>query len=244
VTDYMDGCARELDGLFATIRYTQRGTPPSTAGPPYTIESHAADALAVLDAARLERAWAIGHSWGGHLALHLAVMHHERLLGLVCIDPLGAPPDLFAEVGATFRRALRPDQVARIDEIEEMRRHGEATEADLRERMDMMWPLYFAEPEAAPASLLTGIGVECSTETNASIAEQFERGTLLESLPRVGLPALFVHGELDPLPVRSSTETAALIPGARVETIARCGHFPWLDRPGELRRAVERFLDD
>ena len=47
--DYTDGCAEVLDGLFSTIRYTQRGTLPSEAGPPYSVESHMADALAVLD---------------------------------------------------------------------------------------------------------------------------------------------------------------------------------------------------
>ena len=30
--------------------------------------------------------------------------------------------------------------------------------------------------------------------------------------------------------------------GARVDTIPHCGHFPWLERPGELRRHVESFL--
>ena len=38
--DYMGGCAEALHGFFATFRYTQRGTPPSEAGPPYSIESH------------------------------------------------------------------------------------------------------------------------------------------------------------------------------------------------------------
>jgi hypothetical protein len=33
VPDYMGGCATALDGLFATVRYTQRGTPPSTSPP-------------------------------------------------------------------------------------------------------------------------------------------------------------------------------------------------------------------
>ena len=42
IPDYMDGCAEELDGLFHTIRYTQRGPLPSTDGPPYSIESHMA----------------------------------------------------------------------------------------------------------------------------------------------------------------------------------------------------------
>ena len=50
LSDYMGPLAEELDGLLDTIRYTQRGTPPSVAGPPYSVESHMADALAVLDA--------------------------------------------------------------------------------------------------------------------------------------------------------------------------------------------------
>ena len=75
IPDYTGDCARVLDGLFATIRYTQRGTPPSDAGPPYTVDAHVRDAIAVLDAFRIQRAWVIGHSWGGHLALHLAFAH-------------------------------------------------------------------------------------------------------------------------------------------------------------------------
>ena len=87
IPDYLGPCALELEGLFATMRYTQRGVPPSTVGGPYSIESHMDDALAVLDAREVERAWAIGHSWGGHLALHLLVAHPERLLGVVGSRP-------------------------------------------------------------------------------------------------------------------------------------------------------------
>ncbi len=242
VTDYMDGCVRELDGLLRTFRYQQRGTHPSEADPPYTIEAHVADAVAVLDRFEIDRAWAIGHSWGGHLALHLSVSHHERLLGVVCIDPLGAFTDVFAEQEATMRRGLAAAEVARIEEVEALRRRGEATEADLLERFGLLWPRWFADPENAAPNPVRHIGPRASTETNVSISEHFAKGTLARELPEVRLPALFVHGEFDPLPVRASTETAALVPGARVETIAHCGHFPWLERPGALRRVVESFL--
>jgi hypothetical protein len=33
IPDYLGECAIALDGLFATIRYTQRGTSPSDVGP-------------------------------------------------------------------------------------------------------------------------------------------------------------------------------------------------------------------
>ncbi len=240
--DYTEGLAAELGGLLRTHRYTQRGTRPSTVGAPYTIEAHMDDAIAVLDHLEIERAWVVGHSWGGHLALHLLVAHPDRLLGAVCVDTLGAFDRVFAEFGANLRRTLSLDEAARIDEIEERRRRGEATEADLVERSKLVWPCYFADPATAPPHPTAHIGVECSTGTNASISDHFSRFTLATGLPSTKLPVLFVHGERDPLPVSSSLESAALVPDARVETIPDCGHFPWMERPGETRRAVERFL--
>src|SRR3954469_5249584 len=77
VPDYTEALAAELDGLFATTRYTQRGVAPSTETGRFSIEAHLADAVAVIDALGLDEAWVVGHSWGGHLALHLAVTHPE-----------------------------------------------------------------------------------------------------------------------------------------------------------------------
>jgi proline iminopeptidase len=235
VGDYTGGAARELGELFHTFRYTQRGTLPSNGDPPYEIESHMADALAVLDYFGIDRAWAVGHSWGAHLALHLLVAHPERLLGVVCIAALGAF-DVFREQDANLRRGLTDAQVARVVEIEDARRRGEATEADLVERFALLWPQFFADREHAPPSLIEHVGARCSAETNFSIADHLRRGTLVHGLPRTRLPALFVHGTLDALPVRSASDTAALIPGAIIATIEGCGHFPWLECPGELRR--------
>jgi proline iminopeptidase len=197
------------------------------------------DALAVLDHFAIDRAWAIGHSWGGHLALHLLVAHPERLLGMIGIDALGAHAT-FGEQDTNLRRGLSEEQIARVDEVEELRRRGEATKADLFERFAILWRQYFADPESAPPPPAGDVGVECSRDTNASIGEHFERGTLVQKLPEARVAVLFVHGELDPLPVSASADTAALIPGAKVETVSGCGHFPWLERPGEVRRAVER----
>jgi len=240
IPDYTGPCALELQGLFATIRYTQRGVPPSTVGPPYSIESHMDDALAVLDARGVERAWAIGHSWGGHLALHLLVAHPERLLGVVCVDPLGAF-DVFAEVEVRMQPRLTPEQIERVVEIETRRDAGDATDEELVERWGLRWPLYFLHEELASAPP-KHVGLQCSVDTNASILEHFERRTLELGLPDAGVPVLIVHGVESPLPVESAERTAALIPGAVFEPVDECGHFPWIEQPGVVRGTVERFL--
>jgi len=239
--DYTEGLAAELGDLFTTFRYTQRGAAPSTVGPPYTIESHMEDALAVLDRFGIDRVWAVGHSWGGHLALHLAVAHADRLLGVVAVDPLGAYAEAAEEMGASLRRPLTAEQRARVDEVEELRRRGEARDADLQERWALIWPHYFADPAAA-MPVPPRVGVQCSRDTNASIGAHFEHGTLVDGLPQVRLPMLFVHGVLDPVPLWSVDRTASLVPGARLEAIPDCGHFPWWERPGEIRRIVGEWL--
>jgi pimeloyl-ACP methyl ester carboxylesterase len=240
VPDYLEGLAAEFADLFATIRYTQRGTPPSAGGPPFSIESHMDDAVAILDAFAIEQAWVVGHSWGGHLGLHLLVAHPERIRGFVGIAALGAV-NIFAEQDANLRRGLTPAQVARVEEVEAKRRRGEVTEADLVERLALLWPQFFAD-QANAALVPQHIGAEASAGTNASIMAHLERATLVEGLPAVRVPCLFVHGERDAMPLRSATETAALIPDAEVAPIPDCGHFPWIERPGVLRRIVEAWL--
>jgi pimeloyl-ACP methyl ester carboxylesterase len=242
VPDYLGGLADELAGTFTTYRYTQRGTPPSGGGPPYTVEAHVEDALSVLDAFGIDRAWAVGHSWGGHLALHLLVAHPERVHGVVAVDPLGAFPNAFAEQDAKRRRALAPEQVARLDAIEARRRAGDVTEDELVERFAIAWPTYFADSAKAIPSPAR-VGVEASIEVNRSLAQHFERRTLVQGLPTVRSPVLFVHGELSVIPTWSTADTAALVPGAEVVIVPGCGHFPWVECPGSVGRAVERLLD-
>jgi pimeloyl-ACP methyl ester carboxylesterase len=47
---------------------------------------------------------------------------------------------------------------------------------------------------------------------------------------------------MSPIPPRWSEESAALVPGARVEVVEKAGHFPWLERPGSIAAAVGEIL--
>jgi pimeloyl-ACP methyl ester carboxylesterase len=240
--DYMGGCAELLRDRFDCVRYQQRGLAPSPEVGPYSIEEHVADAVRVLDALAIDEAWLVGHSWGGHLALHALASHPDRVAGVICVDPLGAYGDVFEPFGRNLRAKLTPEQGARVDEIEARRRAGEATFLELAERGMLIWPAYFLDPGRA-LPMPKEIGLECSTDTNRSISEHHAAGTLVEALPRVPRrPALFVHGAQDPLPIASSVETAKLLPDAQVVLVEESGHFPWVEQPEAFRSAVGEFL--
>jgi len=87
------GHARRWDALSAALPGVRllavdlRGHGRSPWVPPWNLEQHVADALAVLDRFGLERAAVMGHSFGGAIAVHLARTAPERVERLVLLDP-------------------------------------------------------------------------------------------------------------------------------------------------------------
>lgn len=64
-----------------------RGHGQSVRLPPWTLEQHAADLLAVLDRLGFSGLPVIGHSFGGAAAIHLARLAPQRVTRLVLLDP-------------------------------------------------------------------------------------------------------------------------------------------------------------
>jgi len=74
------------------------GRSPST--PPWRTEDHVADLVAVLDVHGIDRADVVGHSFGGHLAIHLLGLAPERVGRVVLLDPASLLDPARAEQGA------------------------------------------------------------------------------------------------------------------------------------------------
>jgi pimeloyl-ACP methyl ester carboxylesterase len=243
VTDYVDGLARELDGAFDTIRFQQRGLDPTQVREPYTVEAHVEDCVRVLDALAIERAWIVGHSWGGHLALHLAIAHPERVAGLVVIDGLGDSLDVLAEFERNMLRGIDDETAAWLRDVDERAERGDASDEELLESLRILWPNYYADPAKGPP-MPAGhrMSSACAGGTWTSIREHAERGTLALGAPGIGVPTLFVHGALDPLPPSAVESIAAAIPGAELVVVPACGHIPWVEAPGAVLNAVRAFV--
>ena len=77
-----------------------RGHGSSPTAPPWRTEDHVADLLGVLDAHDVARADVVGHSFGGHLAIHLLATAPERVGRVVLLDPASVLDPADAEEGA------------------------------------------------------------------------------------------------------------------------------------------------
>jgi pimeloyl-ACP methyl ester carboxylesterase len=239
-SEYMSMLDAEVEG-WPTIRFQQRGMPPSTLTGPFTVEHNVADAIAVLDELKVGQAVVLGHSWGGHLALHLAVAAPDRVAGLVLVDPLGAVGDGgTAEMGQALVGRLAPSMAGRYAEVAGRLAGPAPTEDDSTESLRLLWPSYFSDQANAmpiPPELRLSRGVYATTF--GSVAEHLAGG-FGSKLGGVKAPAEFVLGEQSPMPVSQGQQTAALLPSAEAVVIPGAGHLPWHEQPGCVAAALAR----
>jgi pimeloyl-ACP methyl ester carboxylesterase len=239
---YLDDLATDLGSEYQIASYQQRGLSPSTTDGPFTVDRAVKDVVAYLDALGWDRAYVVGHSWGGHLLLHLAVSAPDRLLGGLAVDPLGGVGDGGMAAFEKEMAARTPEKDRRrAVELDEKAERGEGTAEDLIESLRLFWPAYFADPPTAPEMPAITASIAAYSGLFASLATEFPR--LTASLGHVAVPFGVVAGAGSPMPVdQAAKATADAIPGAFLETIDGAGHFPWYEKPGRVGDALGRLV--
>ena len=237
--DYLRDLADELAQENDVAWYQQRGQEPSALGGPFSVALDVEDARRVLDALGWRKAFVVGHSWGGHLALHVAEAMPDRLLGVLSVDPLGAVGDgRWQEFDEEMFRRTPEDVRERAREIDELSMAGMAGDELALEGMRLVWPAYFADSEHAPPMPELRISSDRSGQMVPSILAELP--ALEAGLPEIRVPVGFVHGARSPMPLAASTDAAERIPGAWVEVVDGAGHFPWVEAPGVVLAALQR----
>jgi pimeloyl-ACP methyl ester carboxylesterase len=239
LSDYMALLAGETTA-FRAIHYQQRGLAPSALDGPFTVGRHVADAIAVLDGLGLPQALVLGHSWGGHLALQLAVAAPGRVSGLVVVDGLGVtgPDGGAGDLGQGLMGRLPEAALGQLGELAGRIGDRPPTDAEADEQAALLWPSYFADPaRALPVPADMRVSVAGNMQAMASVIESLAGG-FPAALASVTAPAVFVLGEQSPMPVSQGQQTAALLPDAEVVVVPGAGHLPWHEQPGCVAGAL------
>lgn len=166
----------------------------------------------------------IGCSIGGWIAADIATKVPERIKRLVMIGPVGVKvgtpdkldiPDVFAMPQDKFAKLIFHDPEKFRPDLKSMPEEAIAVMVRNRETLALIaWEPYMHNPK------------------------------LKHRLHRVTAPALFVRGESDGLVSPQYLKGyAALLPDARIETIAQAGHAPQLEQPQALLDKTLAFLN-
>jgi pimeloyl-ACP methyl ester carboxylesterase len=194
---FWEDAGERLAELGRVITYDRRGSWRSERPDPYeetSVAEHANDALALMRALDAEPAMLIGRSYGGTIALDLALRHPESVLGVALLEagPMGLSADYdawFATVRAKAE-AVHPDSV------------GETVLREVFgawEELPQVWRDVFTRNGPALLAELRG-----------------EERTDNSSLAQLRVPALVVTADASPDPIRhASEELGNALPQAR-----------------------------
>jgi lipase len=204
-----------------------RGHGRSPALPPWTLEQHAADLLAVIDGYGLDAVPVLGHSYGGLIALHLCRLAPGRISKLVLLDPAaGVSPDLALDRALLPQRTF-PDRPSAWD----AQRHD--------------WP-------AAPDELIAEEVIEHLEHTGdgwrfrycaPSVAAAWSEMARAPVFPADGTPTLLVRARRERYVSEAFVGGCDLLLGPDFQLVdVDAGHMLYLERPEYTGSLITDFI--
>lgn len=199
------------------------------AGIQYGLDVWVNQAVGLLDALGIEQTDLVGNSFGGALALALAIRHPQRVRKLILMGSVGVPfpitPGLDLAWGytpsiANMRKLLDVfafDRNLVTDELAELR-YKASIQPGFQEAFSSMFP--------APRQ--RGVDGLVSPEED------------IRALPH---DTLVIHGREDQIiPLSNSITLANLISRSQLHVFGRCGHWTQIEHAARFNKLVANFL--
>ena len=226
-----EGWRPQIDGLgdrFTTISFDNQGLGETVLGPaPLTVEAMALDALAIMDAEKIEQFHVVGHSMGGLIAQEVALRAPTRVksLALLCTFARGKQATRLtpAIVLIGLRTRLGTRAMRRNAFLELVMPPALLAASDRVQLAEKLRALFGRDLAEQPPIILKQLGAMAKYDASARLGQVAH------------IPTLVISAELDRIALPSfGRELAAAIPGARFVELAGAGHGVPIHAPDEV----------
>jgi pimeloyl-ACP methyl ester carboxylesterase len=200
------------------------------------------DLVGLMDSIGIESARIVGHSYGGAIGMHLALLHPERVNGIVVMDSgLACLRHLrtlkewpgwkrfrrqLEKFGISYERFMKLDANQDVSDV-------------IRKSFEI--PIQFGFRKGA--SRASPRFKRLINET--SIGREFREiaGMTEDRLPEIVAPVLALYGETSPY-IKIAAHLSSILPNCRYKTLPEDGHFYLLREPGTALDQITGFLTD
>jgi proline iminopeptidase len=241
-----------LSDEYQLIFYDQRGTGLSDGRwdlGTISIEQSVEDLEALRVAFGLEKISIMGHSRGAIVGLAYAVKYQMHLDHLILVDSIPVNNKFAIEFSETYQERFQHLSVNEQQELTTTctRPSTELSPNVINECIQLDAQLRFYDPAKAPVDLT----IDENTLKNAEIVNEQMHTSLNKmqhdietQLPTIHVPTLIIHGDFDPIPVKSSEYLHEQIPESQIVVITKAGHFPFIEQPEQFVEALRTFLSN
>jgi 2-hydroxy-6-oxonona-2,4-dienedioate hydrolase len=196
-----------------------------------------------LDAVGVDSAVVVGNSFGGLVALHLALSEPARVSALILSDSAG--------LDRTVNPALATLSFPRMGQ---MATALAKTPPGAAQRALSRALLFFARPWQIPLkwvkdqyklAQLPNFTEATLATLRSTVGPAGQREVLLDKLPRLQMPTLIVWGIEDRvIPYGQAQDALARLQKGSLELISNCGHLPHVEQPKRFVSILGDFLGD
>lgn len=214
---------------YRVLRYDTRGHGRSEATEgAYTLDTLAADALALMDHVGVDRAVWVGFSMGGMIGQTFALKHPQRLLGLVLADTTS---EHHATPHAVWEERIRTALEQGMAPLVQPAIGRWFTQAFRQSHPEAVAPVTRTIASTSPWGWAGCCAAIASTHTT-------------ERLHEIACPVLVIVGEHDiGTPLAASLTMHRHLPDSVLAVIADAAHMTCIEQPHQFNRALRQFLD-
>jgi proline iminopeptidase len=236
-----------LPADFQRIYLEQRGTgrsiPPVLSPETINVKLWVEDLEALRVALKQERLFLIAHSGGGIYAQAYAAGHPDRVERMILIGPGGPTLEFAGWLLDNLAARQRPEDLKLLAYWDAAESRGVDHEKAALERVRVTTAAYFfdrAKGLAWAAAIPEGaFHARMNELIFTDLAKQYDARPGLRKLT---CPVLIIQGHQDPIGDLTAMDIHNTIAGSQLTYLSRCGHYPWVERPDEFKRAITEFL--
>ena len=207
----------------------------------YTSGEMAVDLLALMDHLEIKQARLVGHSFGGSIGLHLALLHADRVAGVVLSDTGIACLRRLRTIRDWPGWELYKDQLAKYGITYDWFVEAESKDVATVIRKSMEIPQQFGPRKGSTRA--TPRFRRLIEETSVSGDFRQVAGLTEERLAEITTPVAAVYGETSPYK-EMAVHLASIRPNYSCEILEDIGHFYLLLRPDMFLERISGFLRD
>lgn len=231
---------RHFSRSHRCVTYSQRGYPPSDVpekGERYLQDIFRDDAVAVLDALKVDKAHVVGHSMGAATALHVGIHFPQRCISVTAAGcGYGSSPDpkVVEESRALSRQNGK--MFAEVGMEQGARQYADGPTRQSQKHKDPRGYAHFVKMLSEHSALGHSL-----TMLNL----QAKRPTLYEmepALKKFTPPLLVIVGDEDEWCVDASIYLRRTVPTAGLVVVPRTGHTITSEEPEKFNAALEEFF--
>lgn len=209
----------------------------------FTLDLLVEDIEALRRALELEQIHLLGHSWGGMLAMRYAIAYPDRLKSLVLSNSVPASSEFTEATFEAFARANERQDRADVEPLQQKIEQGTKDVSTWERYMQLTYrPLFYDTAAVRRLQLNLSDSYFRTQELLQYLPPPTEPVDLLPDLASVTVPTLIVRAEMEPIPLASDRRLLETLPNARLESIDRAGHFPFIEQPEAFAALVGRFV--